>query len=163
MDLCKHLLFVSILMFASPVSAAPALGINPTLEYKVFKLPKPTLLLDYKDIKYAAYNLQDFRRLLHMDSEFNEVSDNLASTKRRVELLDSQLTLRTTQVSNGKKQLQLCVTDRTRITTKWKKSEADKNDAEAKRRGGLFAIAGWTVAGVSVSVSIGLLIGLLAQ
>lgn len=166
MTMIRRIFAISILVctlsLASPVQADSD-DMLPKLEYKIFRLPKPYMILDAGDMRLATYDLEGFKLLLAMDADFHHVTENLATSRVQVEALSKKLAARATQVSNGQEQLKLCTVDRTRITSKWKRTEAAKNKAEAKRRGGLFAITGWTLAGVSVSVSIGLLIGLLVQ
>jgi len=165
--LIKRLLFTCTLvcmLYSAPALAERSVAdVIPKLNYKVFKLPKPSLIIDAGDARYAAYNLTDFRLLLTMDNDYREISESLARSQRRAEALDQQVAIKTVQGVYSETQLQLCLEDRTRITSKWKAAETAKNKAEAKRRGGLFAIAGWTIAGVSVVGLGGLILGIVIQ
>jgi len=151
----KAIVLVLVLLF--PMNA---LGQD---KYYPYRLPEPTLRVEVEGERYAAYNFSTFQLLLKMDNDFRQSAFNLRLAQDRIDSYSRSLYNTHTQLTAANSQLRLCTDDRTRLTEKWEKETAARHKAEAKSRSSLFAVSGWTIAGVSLSVSIGLLIGLLAQ
>lgn len=130
--------------------------------YVPYRLIEP-VYLETPAGDFAAYRFEEFQLLLQMDEDFRKAAEDLERALKSNAQYSLSLKAYEELVDNQHIQLKLCLGDRSRLTEKWKKTEAEKNKQEAKGKGGLFTIVGWSLAGVGFAVSAGLLIGIVAQ
>ena len=145
-----------------PNNLLPADNRTKIHTYKPYKLPKPTML-SYGGHQYAAYDLEGFKILLHIDENLRVAEQDLDLAVTRLEYTKSMYLSAYNMASKRREQLDICTTDKVRLTSKWEKEVAARHKSEAKKRGGLFAIAGWTIAGVSILGLGGVILGLVIK
>lgn len=156
----SRLLVLFVFIFPTTVLAENNIEPLPEPVYQVYRLPKPLIL---EEEAVVIYTFGQFKLLLTMDNDLRRAEGDNKIYRKRLEETGTQLVSTEIQLANTRNQVDLCREDRVRLTEKWKKTEKAKNEAESRKRRGLFAVAGWTVAGVSLTLSAGLLLGLIAQ
>lgn len=150
MRLLGNALLLAVLLTTSSVSAQT---------YERFRLPEGTRI-EYQDETYQAFNLGEYRELLHMDNDLRYLTNLVEDQSKQISLLNHSVEHLAYAIDLTETAVDILQEDRARLQMEWEKENRLRHQAEQRPA---WDWVPWTFTGVlAVTVVVlGIVIGVM--